>query len=372
MRIAIIKSKYTPYGGAEKYTVRLINTFLERGDEVHVLTSRHARWPEISVRFVRLYQAEYNNLLRLLSFNHSVKEHLKKASYDRIVGMDNTEIQTHIRLGGGLHRAWLERRSEESSYLRKLSFLLNPFHRAMVEIQRRALHYKGLKRIICNSGLVRDEIGHYYPGIAEKAVVIHNGVEWEEFCRAFEEGLFERNNILKKLNLPQERYYFLFVGSGYERKGLEKAMLAMRGLPEHTALIVVGRDRNERKFYRMAEKLGLKDRVYFFGPRKDVITFYQISDAFVLPTLYDPFSNATLEALAMGLFTITSNANGASEVIESGSGIIIKDLKDIESIKEAMLTALKPHLSKRQIRDTVRRLEFENQLKKIIDICTEG
>lgn len=197
-------------------------------------------------------------------------------------------------------------------------------------------------------------------------------MEWNEFSMAFEEGLSERNKILRKLNLPEDRFYFLFVGSGYERKGLEKAMLALKGLPRDTSLIVVGRDRNEKKFHREAEKLGLKDRIHFFGPRKDVITFYQISDAFVLPTLYDPFSNATLEALAMGLFTITSNANGASEVIEPGAGIVIKDLKDIDSVKEAMLAALKPGLSKREIRETVRRLEFANQLRKIIDICTEG
>lgn len=372
MHIAIIKSRYTPYGGAEKYTSRLIRAFADNGHEVHVLTG-HTEWPEEkSVSYIKLPQIRFNNFLRLLSFNKSVKEFLQKTRYDCILGMDNTEVQTHIRLGGGLHEAWLERRSEEASYLRKLSFLLNPFHRAIVEIQRRALHYKGLKKIICNSGLVKDEMGHYYPEVAEKAVVIHNGVEWNEFSRAFEEGLSERNRVVRELDLPEDRFYFLFVGSGYERKGLEKAIVALRGLPKHTALIVVGRDRNERKFYQKAKKLGLEDRVYFFGPRKDVITFYQISDAFVLPTLYDPFSNATLEALAMGLFAVTSSANGASEVIEPGAGVVIKDLKDIEAVKEAMIVALKPHLSKREIRETVKRLEFENQLKKIMDICTEG
>lgn len=372
MRIAIIKSRYTPFGGAEKYTARLVKAFAERGDEVYVLTSGHTLWPEEkSVTYITLRQIRFNNLLRLLSFDESVKNHLKKNQYDCILGMDNTEVQTHIRLGGGLHIAWLERRSEESSYLKKLSLLLNPFHRTMIEIQRRALHYEGLKRIICNSELVRTEIGHYYPEIAEKAAVIHNGVEWNEFSQAFEEALTGRDKLLRKLNLPEDRFYFLFVGSGYERKGLEKAMLAMKGLPENTSLIVVGRDRNEKKFYQKAEKIGLKNRIHFFGPRKDVIIFYQISDAFVLPTIYDPFSNATIEALAMGLYTITSSSNGASEVIEQGAGIVIKDLKDIEAVKEAMASALKSHLSRREIRESVRQFEFENQLKKIIDICTE-
>ncbi|MCX7793365.1 MAG: glycosyltransferase family 4 protein [Thermodesulfovibrionales bacterium] len=372
MKVAIIKSRYTPYGGAEKYAAIMVRAFAERGHEVHVLTSGHTEWPEEEfVKYIRLPQIGFNNLLRLLTFNESVKKYLERVRYDCILGMDNTEIQTHIRLGGGLHRAWLDRRSEESSFLKRLSFSLNPFHRTMVAVQEKALHYHGLKRIICNSRLVMNEIAYYYPEAVDKAVVIHNGVEWNELAHVFEVGLTEREQILKRLNLQPDRFYYLFVGSGYERKGLEKAIKALKGMPDYTSLIVVGRDKNEKRFHELAEKLGLKERVYFFGPRKDVVNFYQVSDAFVLPTLYDPFSNATLEALAMGLFTITSDANGAAEIIWPGAGVIIKDLKDTEAVKEALSEALKPHLSKTEIRDSVRSLELENQVKKIIDICVE-
>ena len=43
------------------------------------------------------------------------------------------------------------------------------------------------------------------------------------------------------------------------------------------------------------------------------------ADAFVLPTLYEPFSNACLEALAAGLPVITTEANGFAEIIEAGA-----------------------------------------------------
>jgi UDP-glucose:(heptosyl)LPS alpha-1,3-glucosyltransferase len=381
VKVAIIKSNYTPYGGAEKYTHALIKAFLEAGHEVHLITSQGSRWNEAlqgkgqylsgdNFKIRHVWQFRYNNLLKLISFNASVKGHLKKETYDSILGMDNTEFQTHLRLGGGLHRAWLNRRSKDASALRRLTFQINPFHRKVVEIQEKALLAPALKRIICNSYLVKGELEYYYPQVAHKAIVVHNGVEWQEFGEAFEEGILRKDQILEELGLPLRKFYFLFAGSGYERKGLHYAIRAMKELPEEICLIVVGKDRNERRFRAMTERLSLGKRVFFMGPRKDIIRFYQVSDAFVLPTLYDPFSNATLEALAMGLFVVTSVANGAHEVIRRGAGSVIEDLSDISSIREAMEKALKPALSKREVRESVKELEFDRQLKRIVEVCT--
>ncbi len=371
MRIAIIKSNYAPYGGAEKYTTRLINFFVKKNVEVDVLTSTHGKWDSLqrNINRVALKQLPYNNLLRLLTFNYSVNRHLRKVHYDCILGMDRTEYQTHLWLGGGCHRAWIERRRSEFSRLRCISFTINPFHRAMMEMERRAVFSHALQRIFCNSNLVKDEILHFYPGTAGKMTVIYNSAEWYEFSEAFEEGLVRRDDILKTLNLKPDKFYYLFLGSGYERKGLAKAIMALRFLPGYTELIVVGKDKHENRYQRLSEKSGLADRVHFFGPRKEVIPFLQVSDASVLPTLYDPCAGASVEALAMGLYTVTSAANGCSEVIREGAGFVIENLGDDGSVAEAMGTALGERLSKREIRETVRHLDFETQLGKIVDIC---
>ena len=373
MRVAIIKSNFTPYGGAEKYAMRLIKAFVERDMNVDVLTSEHGNWSGLhgNVRQVILKQFRYNNLLRLLTFNYSTKKYLGKEKYDCILGMDSTEYQTHLRVGGGCHAAWIQRRCDESSPLRCLSFRINPFHRAMIEMEKRAFLAQTMKRIICNSYLVKKEIAHFYPEAESKVTVVHNGVEWEEFSNAFEEGNRNKDSILVEMGLQKDKFYFLFIGSGYERKGLIKAVQALRLLPEHAELIVVGKDKHERFYVSFCEKEGLTDRVHFFGPQKDVIPFLQISDAFVLPTIYDPFSNASLEALAMGLYTVTSDANGCSEVIKEGAGFVIRNSRESGSVAEAMSTALSGRLPKKEIRESVRHLDFQAQLKKIVEICLE-
>ena len=58
MKVAIIKSNYTPFGGGEKYTTRLIKAFAARGESIDVLTAVNGQWDAFdeNVRWVRLYQ----------------------------------------------------------------------------------------------------------------------------------------------------------------------------------------------------------------------------------------------------------------------------------------------------------------------------
>ena len=75
----------------------------------------------------------------------------------------------------------------------------------------------------------------------------------------------------------------------------------------------------------------------------DLPAIYAAADIFILPTLYDPFSNASLEALAAGLPVITTRANGLSEVIENGvHGSVVDDSRDLRALVDAIQTWSNP------------------------------
>ncbi len=95
-------------------------------------------------------------------------------------------------------------------------------------------------------------------------------------------------------------------------------------------LLVAGRG-NQRKY---------KSRcAHFLGVVRDLPALYAAADIFILPTLYDPFSNASLEALAAGLPVITTRANGLSEVIEDGvHGTVVEDSRDVSALVDAIHT----------------------------------
>ncbi|MCM2253543.1 MAG: glycosyltransferase family 4 protein, partial [Ramlibacter sp.] len=63
--------------------------------------------------------------------------------------------------------------------------------------------------------------------------------------------------------------------------------------------------------------------------------YYHAADALVLPTLYDPQSNAVLEAMACGLPVITSTGCGAAEVLGADGGYVI-DALDHAALARAM------------------------------------
>jgi UDP-glucose:(heptosyl)LPS alpha-1,3-glucosyltransferase len=128
--------------------------------------------------------------------------------------------------------------------------------------------------------------------------------------------------------LGTEEIAVLFAGSGWERKGLRFAIDAMERRPGPGRLLVAGRG-DSRKFP--------SNRVQFLGVFPEMPSLYAAADVFLLPTVYDPFSNACLEALAAGLPVITTQANGFSEIIESGKhGTVIECPDDVDAIGKAL------------------------------------
>ena len=75
----------------------------------------------------------------------------------------------------------------------------------------------------------------------------------------------------------------------------------------------------------------------FLGEVKQMRELMEAADLFLLPTIYDPFSNASLEALAAGLPVITTTANGFAEIMRPGQdGDAISNPADIASIAAAI------------------------------------
>jgi UDP-glucose:(heptosyl)LPS alpha-1,3-glucosyltransferase len=93
----------------------------------------------------------------------------------------------------------------------------------------------------------------------------------------------------------------------------------------------------------LADRLGIADRVHFAGPVGDPERWMAAADLFVLPTIYDPFSNACLEAMASGLPVITTAANGVAEILgEARSGAVLPDPGDVAGLVDRIAEFLRP------------------------------
>jgi len=229
------------------------------------------------------------------------------------------------RAGDGVHRAWLERRKKFATGIENFFLAFNCKHKEILRLEKSLLTDRGAGRVIANSEIAKNEIVDLYGYPSDKIEIVRNGVPLQQF--RFNPEVRERSRA--DLKLEADESAVLFVGSGWERKGLRFAIEAVEACNElKIRLLVAGRG-NERKFKSA--------RAQFLGEVVDLVPVYAAADIFILPTIYDPFSNACLEALASGIPVITTRANGFSEIIEDGiHGSIIDLASDVAHLCDAI------------------------------------
>jgi UDP-glucose:(heptosyl)LPS alpha-1,3-glucosyltransferase len=335
VRIGIIKSNYFPSGGgSERYTNGLIAELRRRGFAVEVFASRWGGHPGEAGVIVRpVGMPRGPGFARQLGFALRCRRAVRASACDIVFSLERTVCQDILRAGGGCHIEWLRQRARHSSPLRRLEQRLNPLHVALLWLQARAFSASRTGVVIANSHRGKAEIirHHHFP--AGRIFVVHNGVDGDRFKPA--------------ARPRREECVILLVGSGFERKGVAFAIRALARLPVRARLRVAGKD-NPAPYVRLAAKLGIAERVEFLGATARMEEVYAGGDLLVHPALYEPFSNATLEAMACGLPVVTSRINGASEIVEPGlNGGIVEDPADARALARALEPFLDPERRER-------------------------
>ena len=345
--ILIVRQKYTPYGGAERFVSRALDSLVKRGLSVAVMSRRWADDTPYSALVCNPFYL--GRLWRDASFAKAVCQ--KLANYKTIVQSHERIVCCDIyRAGDGVHREWLKQRARSRPPLLRWLEQISPYHRYVKQAEKRLFESDRLKWVICNSHMVAEELKLWF-GLADSKIrVIHSGVDTE----AFYPGLNKhREEIKERYNIGSFSQIMLFVGSGFERKGLRSAIIAL-SKTTGLVLLVVGKDSSQWRFKRLAQHYGVEKRVIFAGPQQDVRHFYGAADAFVLPTLYDPFPNVVLEAMACGLPVMTSSKSGAVDIIEKGRNGYLCDALDVDTLALQMMALQEDDRLKQKLGDAAR------------------
>lgn len=360
MKIAFIKRNFSYYGGAEKYLAMLISSLKKQHHEIHIFSNNWIDDP--GVIFHKVNILPFGSFIRAYSFNRNLNINLNE--FDCVLSFERTTNQHIYRAGEGCHCRWLELRRIIEPFYKKISFKINPFHLYYLKLEKQIFEKTPI--IIANSNMVKNEIIQYYKIHPERIIVVYNGVDLNRFSMENKKKL---KQIRKELNLPENAKLLLFIGTGFKRKGLDTLIKALPLINENVRVLIIGKGDKE-KYIKMAKKLKIDDRVLFFSPQKEIEKFYAVADLFVLPTLYDPFSNATLEAMASGLPVITTKNNGVGELIEeTQEGYVLKDLLNPEELAYKINLTLKNLESMSALaRKKAEQFPIDEQSKKIVSV----
>ena len=312
IRLAIVRQRYNPFGGAERFVSRAVPALERAGTEVTLIARKAEGWG--ARRVLRIDPFYLGKVWRDWSFARAARTAWRREGFDLVQSHERIPGCDVYRAGDGVHRRWLELRSLVAGAVERLGMAINPYHRYVCAAEKRMFEHPRLRAVICNSRMVSEEIRRSFRIAPEKLHVVYNGVDLRHFNPQLSAEL--RGNARAEIGCQPRDTLFLFVGAGFARKGLEAAIEALR-IADHPNywLAIVGTDRERARFESQAAGL---ERVRFLGGRDDVRPLYAAADCLILPSRYDPFPNTVLEAFAMGLPAIVSSRCGAAEVIERG------------------------------------------------------
>ena len=292
-------------GGSEKKTVAIANRLASRGWEIHLgvlgepqdllpavaagvntlLLARRRRIDRQAIGRLRAYLAK-QRIARIWSVNQYPMLYARLAARDlpfpvsQIVGINTTDFY--------------------SFYEQMQMLLYAPMLRRMATV-------------VFGSTAQQEAWVRRYRLSAARTTVIHNGVDLQYFATPV--ASMARTRADTGLTLGMVAQFRPEKGHGILLDAI--ARLRREGVP--VRLLLVGDGPELSAVQERARRLELNGAVEFAGRTEDIRPYLASMDAFVLPSLaVETFSNAALEAMAVGLPVILSNIGGASEMIADG------------------------------------------------------
>jgi UDP-glucose:(heptosyl)LPS alpha-1,3-glucosyltransferase len=328
MHVALNYQRVDPSrGGAETYVADLCRALVQGGHRVDLYTESWAAdaLPR-EVDVIKVEATGRTKLERLWNFAENSEQAMRRGGHDCSVGFINTWAHDVIIPQGGVQEGSLRANSARfstnlHSQAYRLAKAANPkfwVHRA---IERRQYDRERTARYVAVSQMVRRHLEEFHHVPRQRIHVVPNAIDFRRVdvpqpgavrCGFRNRRGFEPGDLIG-----------LFVGHNFALKGLRPLLAALgarrrlhpSGRPIH--LLVCGSG-NKTPYARLAARLGIEDHVHFLGSYPDVRDVYWSSDFFVQPTYYDPCSLVVLEALACGLPVITTEQNGAGELMTDG------------------------------------------------------
>lgn len=330
LRLAIVRQRYNPFGGAERFVERALRALASSGLDVTLIARKWDGPAAEGFHLKKCRPFHFGRLSRDRRFAEAVQRLIRREGYDLVQSHERIPGCDIFRAGDGVHATWLEQRTRTLTRWQRFLQKRSRWHRYTLAAEDAMFRDAHLRAVICNSHMVRDDIARRYPDIGHKLHVIHNGVDLTRFSPDLRAQ--HRDAVRAQLGVDRRTPVVVYVGSGFARKGVPQLIDAFRNPALAQAeLWIIGKDRDAKKMVARAGACGLSFRVRFLGPQQDVTPYLGAADAFALPTLYDPMPNAALEALACGLPVLTSRTSGAAELIRPAYGAVV-DALDVDGI----------------------------------------
>lgn len=373
--VTLVSSEIGSSGGIERVFLELVIFLTQQGYKVNAV----CRSIDMSLvpylnRIEKIELAKGSNAFSQVYFTLlwmlNASRVLKKLGKDKgvVVGPPCSTFNIDVVMAGSCHLAALLELHKEG----KRVWLLNPMNWFIVVCERAAFRQPNAT-VMAPSRRTAKEISQLYRIPSSRLAVIPHGVDVKHF-KPLVGNEQHKNALRENFGLPSDTTILLSVVNELERKGCylvlgALAILKERGTSAH--YVLAGRADYSR-FREMAASLGLLESITTLPSTRDVelVSLYQSSDIFVLPTKYESFGLVCMEALACGLPVISCKVGGVEDYVETGSDgwlVARAEVAIAEAIEQALRSGVQKPMSF-QARKKACAYEWHNVLKPLLNI----
>jgi UDP-glucose:(heptosyl)LPS alpha-1,3-glucosyltransferase len=322
VKIGIAYQEYSRSGGIERASAELADRTVKTGHEVHYHAVRWEAASGTAIHFHKVRVLSAPHSAELVTFAWNARKALRSSSYD-ITHSHGSVVGCDVVTAHSCHLAGLHAIDDEADEVEGEISNWGIADRIRLAIERDNYARRKYRKVIAVSQGVKEELMSWYGVPGADIAVIPNGVDLEAFSPAKRAELREHSRA--RWEFRPEEVVLLFVGNEFRRKGLKFIIDAFGNVPDLPLKLLVVGDENPEPFRKYAMAAGVADRMAFWGKCTDMPAAYGAADIFVLPSEYEAFPLALIEAAASGLPILVTRVHGAVELIRNGeNGIFIE------------------------------------------------
>lgn len=165
--------------------------------------------------------------------------------------------------------------------------------------------------------------------------VIYNFIDFERFKKT-------NKDHFKQAIAPEGERILVHTSNFRKVKRVEDVIRVFEKVHKHipSKLLLIGDGPERRNLEDLCRQIGLCDEIRFLGKQNAIEELLAVSDLFILPSQNESFGLAALEAMAVEVPVISSNAGGIPEVVEHGVSGFVCEIGDVEQMSKHAIDLL--------------------------------
>jgi glycosyltransferase involved in cell wall biosynthesis len=134
----------------------------------------------------------------------------------------------------------------------------------------------------------------------------------------------------------------LTLGRLHTKKAQDILIKALPKIPG-TILLIAGEGELKDELFDLARSLGVSERVFFLGLRKDIRKLFDLADVCVFPSRFEPLGNVVLEAWATKTPVVAAASQGPAWLLDHEKSGLLFEIDDVDQCAEQVNRALNDH-----------------------------